>query len=175
MALGTLGVTHPGPPRCGGGDVSGLVWARPEALVLLLLLPVILLSGLIFGAGKRGFRRNAIAWRLVVAALLIVGLAEPMLASSTGAGGVVFAIDRSSSVDLAAQDAAERWLNDALAAAQIVNMLEALFLVGSIGLMAETTELVGQEVGRGEGCGEEAWVRRIKKDGKGKGMGFGVL
>lgn len=97
--------------------MNGLVWARPEALALLLVLPVILLSALIFGAGKRGFQRQAIAWRLVVAALLIVGLAEPMLASSTGAGGVVFAIDRSSSVDMAAQNAAERWLNDALAAA----------------------------------------------------------
>ena len=97
--------------------MNGLVWARPEALALLLLLPVILLSALIFGAGKRGFQRGAIAWRLVVAALLIVGLAEPMLASSTGAGGVVFAIDRSSSVDRESQDAAERWLNDALAAA----------------------------------------------------------
>lgn len=97
--------------------MNGLVWARPEALALLLLLPVILLSALIFGAGKRSFRRNAIAWRLAVAALLIVGLAEPMLASSTGAGGVVFAIDRSSSVDVEAQAAAERWLNDALAAA----------------------------------------------------------
>ena len=97
--------------------MNGLVWARPEALALLLLLPVILLSALIFGAGKRGFQRGAIAWRLTVAALLIVGLAEPMLASSTGAGGVVFAIDRSSSVDRESQDAAERWLNDALAAA----------------------------------------------------------
>ena len=97
--------------------MNGLVWARPEALALLLLLPVILLSALIFGSGKRSFRRNAIAWRLAVAGLLVVGLAEPMLASSTGAGGVVFAIDRSASVDVAAQDAAERWLNDALAAA----------------------------------------------------------
>ncbi len=68
--------------------MSGLVWARPEALVLLLLLPVILLSALVFGAGKRSFRRSAIAWRLAVAALLILGLAEPMLASSTGAGGM---------------------------------------------------------------------------------------
>jgi Ca-activated chloride channel family protein len=97
--------------------MNGLVWARPEALFLLLLLPVILLSALIFGRGKRNFRRGAIAWRLAVAALLIVGLAEPMLASSTGSGGVVFAIDRSASVDLEAQDAAQRWLNDALAAA----------------------------------------------------------
>ena len=41
--------------------------------------------------------------------------------------------------------------DDALAAAQIVNMLEGLFLVGSIGLMAATTALVGREVGRGDG------------------------
>lgn len=97
--------------------MSGLVWARPEALALLLLLPVILGSALIFGSGKRSFQRSAIAWRLAVAALLIVGLAEPMLASTTGAGGVVFAIDRSASIDSDTQAVAERWLNDALAAA----------------------------------------------------------
>ena len=65
--------------------------------------------------------------------------------------------------------------DDALAAAQIVNMLEALFLVGSIGLMAATTALVGREVGRGDGCGAAAWVRRIKKAGTVTGIGFGVL
>ena len=40
--------------------------------------------------------------------------------------------------------------DDALAAAQIVNTLEGLFLVGSIGLMAATTALVGRAVGRGD-------------------------
>ena len=62
--------------------------------------------------------------------------------------------------------------DDALAAAQIVNMLEALFLVGSIGLMAATTALVGLEVGRGDGCGAAAWVRRIKA-GTVTGIGSG--
>lgn len=65
--------------------------------------------------------------------------------------------------------------DDALAAAQIVNMLEALFLVGSIGLMAATTALVGREVGRGDGRGAAAWVRRIKKAGTVTGVAFGIL
>jgi Na+-driven multidrug efflux pump len=65
--------------------------------------------------------------------------------------------------------------DDALAAAQIVNMLESLFLVGSIGLMAATTALVGREVGRGDGRGAAAWVGRIKKAGTVTGVGFGVL
>ncbi|MFT4039596.1 MAG: VWA domain-containing protein [Thermomicrobiales bacterium] len=98
-------------------NLSGLVWARPEALLLLLLLPVIAGAGLLFGRGKRNFRRGAILWRLAVAALLVIGLAEPMLASSTGAGGVVFAVDRSASVDDNGAAAVQRWLNDALATA----------------------------------------------------------
>jgi len=65
--------------------------------------------------------------------------------------------------------------DDALAAAQIVNMLEALFLVGSIGLMSATTALVGRDVGRGDACGAAAWVRRIKKAGTVTGVGFGLL
>lgn len=65
--------------------------------------------------------------------------------------------------------------DDALAAAQIVNMLEALFLVGSIGLMSATTALVGRDVGRGDASGAAAWVRRIKKAGTVTGVGFGVL
>ncbi|MEO7235036.1 MAG: MATE family efflux transporter [Lapillicoccus sp.] len=63
----------------------------------------------------------------------------------------------------------------ALAAAQIVNMLEALFLVGSIGLMSATTALVGREVGRGDPVAAAAWVRRIKKVGTVSGIAFGLL
>ncbi len=63
----------------------------------------------------------------------------------------------------------------ALAAAQIVNMLEALFLVGSIGLMSATTALVGREVGRGDAVAAAAWVRRIKKVGTVSGIAFGLL
>ncbi len=65
--------------------------------------------------------------------------------------------------------------DDALAAAQIVNMLEALFLVGSIGLMSATTALVGREVGRGDAPAAAAWVRRIKKVGTVSGIAFGLL
>ena len=65
--------------------------------------------------------------------------------------------------------------DDALAAAQIVNMLEALFLVGSIGLMSATTALVGREVGRGDAAAAAAWVRRIKKVGAVSGVAFGLL
>jgi len=63
----------------------------------------------------------------------------------------------------------------ALAAAQIVNMLEALFLVGSIGLMSATTALVGREVGRGDAPAAAAWVRRITKVGAVSGVAFGLL
>ena len=65
--------------------------------------------------------------------------------------------------------------DDALAAAQIAATLECVFIVGSIGLMAATTALVGREVGRGDGRVAMAWVRRVKKVGLHTGVAFGVL
>jgi putative MATE family efflux protein len=63
----------------------------------------------------------------------------------------------------------------ALAAAQIVTTLEGIFFVGSIGLMAATTTLVGRSVGRGDIADAVAWVRRVKKAGVGTALAFGLL
>lgn len=96
--------------------MTGLAWARPEALWLLLLVPLLALSGLM--AVRRGrLRPAALAWRAAVVTLLVVGLAEPLLAAGSGSGGTIFVVDRSSSIASPARDAAERWLADALASA----------------------------------------------------------
>ena len=65
--------------------------------------------------------------------------------------------------------------DDALAAAQIVTTLEGIFVVGSIGLMAATTALVGRSVGSGDIADAVAWVRRVKKAGVGTAIAFGLL
>jgi Mg-chelatase subunit ChlD len=96
--------------------MTSLVWARPEALWLLLLVPIVALSGLV--AVRRGrLAPTALAWRSAVVALLVIGLAEPLIASGSGAGGTVFVVDRSTSIASPARDASERWLADALASA----------------------------------------------------------
>ena len=51
--------------------------------------------------------------RLAVVTLLVVGLAEPLIASGSSASGAVFVVDRSASV-AEAQDTADRWLEDRL-------------------------------------------------------------
>jgi putative MATE family efflux protein len=65
--------------------------------------------------------------------------------------------------------------DEALAAAQIVTTLEGIFVVGSIGLMAATTTLVGRSVGSGDIAAAVAWVRRVKRAGVGTAVAFGVL
>ncbi len=65
--------------------------------------------------------------------------------------------------------------DEALAAAQIVTTLEGVFIVGSIGLMAATTTLVGRSVGRGDVDAALAWVRRLTRAGVGTAAVFGVL
>ena len=72
-----------GPPRCIVAATTGAVAWRYGHLVRLAARPVV--QG---GAGAR----------LLVVTLLAIGLAEPMLASGSGAGGAVFVVDRSDSI-----------------------------------------------------------------------------
>jgi Ca-activated chloride channel homolog len=100
--------------RCG---VTSLVWARPDALWLLALLPLFAVTGIWLGIRRGRLQRAALVWRLAVVTLLAIGLAEPLIASGSASGGAVFVIDHSASIDAEARDAADRWLKDALAAA----------------------------------------------------------
>ncbi len=97
--------------------MTSLVWAQPDALWLLLLLPLFAVTGVWLGVRRGRLRPAALVWRLAVVALLAVGLAEPLIASGAGAGGAVFVIDRSESIGSDVRDTADRWLDDALAAA----------------------------------------------------------
>src|SRR5437868_4770247 len=97
--------------------MTSLVWARPEALWLLALVPLIVLSGYLWGVRSRRLQPAPLLLRSAVVALLAIALAEPLLAAGTGMGGAVFVIDHSASVAPDARDTANRWFDDALAAA----------------------------------------------------------
>lgn len=120
--------------------MTSLVWARQDALWLLLLLPVIAVTGIWFGLRRGRFSRMALLLRLLVVALLAIGLAEPMMASGSGAGGAVFVVDRSESISEAARDAADRWLQDSLAAAP-ADRRAALVAFGSQPALAVAPQL----------------------------------
>ncbi|MBA2598740.1 MAG: VWA domain-containing protein [Chloroflexia bacterium] len=97
--------------------MTNLVWARPDALWLLLLVPLFAVTGAWWGVRRGRLRPAELLWRLAVVALLAVGLAEPLIASGAGSGGAVFVVDRSESISADVRDAADRWLIDALSAA----------------------------------------------------------
>ena len=69
----------------------------------------------------------------------------------------------------------QRISDEALAAAQIVNTLEGVFIVGSIGLMSATTALVGRAIGQGDAHAARSWVAHVSRAGLVTGVGFGVL
>ncbi len=99
--------------------MTSLVWGRPDALWLLVLAPLAAIFGLWLGVRRNRLSLPALLLRLAVIVLLAVGLAEPLVASGAGAGGAIFVVDRSDSIALDAQDAVDRWLEDALAAAPV--------------------------------------------------------
>jgi len=65
--------------------------------------------------------------------------------------------------------------DEELAAGQIVATLEAVFIMGSIGLMAAGQALIGRAVGRGDGPEAQLWVRRVTRAGVITGILFGIL
>lgn len=64
---------------------------------------------------------------------------------------------------------------NALASSQIVNTLEGIFIVGSFGLGAATTALVGQAVGSGDATLAARRVRLLLNTGAVTGVAFGLL
>jgi Mg-chelatase subunit ChlD len=94
---------------------SSLTFARPDALWLLLIVPVLIAIGFRYGQ-KRGVRRRYVWLRAVAVALLCLALAEPLIGASDDATATIFVVDRSSSIDDATTAEVTQWINDALAA-----------------------------------------------------------
>jgi putative MATE family efflux protein len=158
--LAYLLVTGTGPfPELGvpGAGLATLVTASLKAAILAV--QVFRIHRVVRWEPPTGYASWWTVSRSLVVLALPLGITELFWTSGTFLYNVVF----------------QQISDDALAAAQIVNMLESLFLVGSIGLMSATTALVGREVGRGDPRAAAAWVRRIKKTGTVTGIGFGVL
>lgn len=100
---------------------STLTFARPEALWLLLALPLFAAVGVWLGVRRRRLPRAALALRLAVVALLALAIAEPLLASGANAASTVFVVDRSRSLADDANSAANAWVGDALAEAGVAD------------------------------------------------------
>ncbi|MBA3336131.1 MAG: VWA domain-containing protein [Chloroflexia bacterium] len=96
---------------------AGLTFARPEALWLLALTPLFVLSGLVFGVRRRGLPRVAVWLRLLVITGLALALADPLLTHGGDAVSTVFVVDRSRSLTERTGEEIDTWLAAALAAA----------------------------------------------------------
>jgi hypothetical protein len=91
----------------------GLSFARPQALWLLLLIPVVALLGYRFGR-RRGVKPPATWLRVASVALLGLALAEPMVSVEDTSSSTVFVIDRSSSLNAGTASSITEWVNEAL-------------------------------------------------------------
>jgi Ca-activated chloride channel homolog len=89
--------------------------ARPGALWLLLLVPLVGWLGWNFGVQRRRMAPAAVWLRAAAVALLAVALAQPLLAIGGGTANTVFLLDASRSVTGDADNAAAGWIEDALA------------------------------------------------------------
>lgn len=142
--------------------VAGAGWATLFTAVVKCLILMRMAYGrrAVIGWSLPDNRRQ---WRAVIVPLFVLalplGVTELFWTVGTFLYNVVFA----------------RLGDEALAAAQIVTTLEGIFIVGSIGLMAATTTLVGRSVGRGDVVDAVAWVRRLTKAGVGTAVAFGAL
>jgi hypothetical protein len=76
----------------------GFAFARPAALWLLAALPLFALLGLLLGVRRRRLPRLALWLRLATVALLVVGLAGPLLTTGADAASTVLVVDRSRSL-----------------------------------------------------------------------------
>lgn len=150
--------------------VAGAGWATLATAVLkvgILLAQVYgprPLAGWAWPQGQSGGLAGGLAgWRSVAVPLLVLavplGITEMAWSGGTFLYNVVF----------------QKLGDEALAAAQIVNTLESIFIVGSLGLMSATTALVGRSLGRGDAPGAVAWIQRLLAVGLRTGAAFGLL
>ncbi|WP_407569046.1 MATE family efflux transporter [Deinococcus altitudinis] len=146
--------------------VAGAGWATLVTATLkvgILLAQVYGPRPLAGWAWPQGQSGRLAGWRSVAAPLLVLavplGITEMAWSGGTFLYNVVF----------------QKLGDGALAAAQIVNTLESIFIVGSLGLMSATTALVGRSLGRGDAPGAVAWIRRLLAVGLRTGAAFGLL
>ncbi|HUX85726.1 MAG TPA: VWA domain-containing protein, partial [Chloroflexota bacterium] len=96
-----------------------LTFANPDALWLLLLVPVIVVIGL-FGVVylPQQVRNAALVVRALLTVCLIAALAQPILHRSSDLLSVIFVVDRSASVALNGAGVADQWVTRAISQAR---------------------------------------------------------
>ncbi len=94
-------------------DLTNVSFARPDALWLLLLVPVMALVGWRLGTRRGRIRRSVLVLRLSTVLLAVLTVAQPLLARAGSGSNTIFVVDLSQST-LAQRDAVDAWLRSAL-------------------------------------------------------------
>lgn len=98
--------------------IPDLMFARPWMLWCLLIVPIVVFVPFLRG-GRRALPDLFPALRTVILILMIVTLAGPLITHGARNVTTVFVMDRSVSVQAGSADAANRWVTDALASADV--------------------------------------------------------
>lgn len=123
-----------------------ITFARPAALWLLLAVPVIAILGLTLGNRRRGITRLVVGLRVLVVALLIVALADPLLARGGTDQNTIFVVDRSRSIDEQTAAEATNWVMSAIDGADSGDNVSVVTFGGSPVLAQSPTDAA--DVGR---------------------------
>lgn len=142
--------------------VMGAAWAITLTTVLKMLILLIQTYPL-YKIAHWELPGGVIGWRLVIVPLFVLGIPLGLTNIFWTTGNFLYNV------------IAQRISDDALASLQIVWALEAIFIVGSLGLFSAVTALAGRAVGAGDGQLAQAWVIKIKRIGAFTGLWFGVL
>ncbi|MEA2595081.1 MAG: hypothetical protein QOF01_1550 [Thermomicrobiales bacterium] len=127
-------------------DWLGITFARPSALWILVLVPVVAILGLVMGVRRRGLPRAALPLRIAVIALLTFALAEPLLTEGGGAASTVFVVDRSKSISDSTASGIDQWLSSALDEAGGNDRAAVVTFGSSADVAASATK--AQDIGR---------------------------
>jgi putative MATE family efflux protein len=142
--------------------VAGAGWAVLITSVLKLLILAVL-TYWVHRIVDWQFPQGLAEWRSIIVPLVVLaiplGLTELLWSTGTFLYNVI----------------AQQLGDDQLAAIQIASALEAVFIVGSIGLMSATTALVGQSVGLRDAREASRWARVLTRAGAWTGLAFGAL
>lgn len=96
-------------------NVPSLLFAHPW---ILWLIPIVVVM-VMLTAGRRGVSRVPVILRALVLTLLLTSLAGPMISHGASEVTTVFVLDRSTSIQGGSADAAQAWVNEALANAEV--------------------------------------------------------
>lgn len=99
-------------------DLPELIFARPWVLWFLAAVPVLVMAPYV-GGRRRPLPALFPALRAVILILMLVTLAGPLITHGARNVTTVFVMDRSMSVQPGSADAANRWVTEALASADV--------------------------------------------------------